>query len=144
MSFQIRRYLQVSRFDEPDYWDITSTDYRLAFEGLNLIPVGDLSRNQRTTLANRLLRIITSCNMVSIANITMHLTALQKLVDKPSNSMSILNNQEASSKDEPQPKPRREIAMLQLTRLIDNKFKWSVDNVECIDRLEKLCQTILK
>ena len=82
--------------------------------------------------------------MMSIANITVHLTALQKLVDKPLNSMCILNNQETSSDGEPQPKPRRDIALLQLARTIDDNFKWSVDNVECVDCFEKLSQTVLK
>ena len=143
-AFQIRVYLQASQFQDPKNWNINSVDYSLAFESLNAVPINHWSSGQRKAIANRLLRILTTSNMDSLVSVTAHLVALQKFIQKPSKSMDILSNMETSSKDEPEPKSRSVLALLEIARFVDERFTWSVDTIDCVDAFERLAETITK
>ena len=143
-SFQMERYLKASHFDDPKNWDIKSTDYTLAFESLMTLPIDELGRGSRSTLANRILRILLCTNMVSLANITAHLSVLELLLRQPSKSMCILNNMEVPTKEKSQQKYRNEIALLEIARNIDLFAHWSIDYTNSVKILRQLSRCILR
>ena len=143
-AFQIRTYLKASQFQDPKHWDIKSADYDLAFESLNTVSINDLSSGKRKVVANRVLCILTTSSMGSIACMTAHLVALQKLIKHPSKSMCILSNLSIPCKDELAPKPRGRVALLEIAGRIDEGLAWSVETIDCIDVFEKLAQAVIK
>lgn len=144
LDFLSCRYLEVGSYDDAKFWDIKAADYALAFQSLNTIAVNDLREDQRALIANNILRILTTAIEVSVSTMTAHLVMLQKLISKPSGRMYLLSNLEPSVKDNTKPKHSHHFNLLQIARKIDDKFLWSADNVECVETLGMLADSVLK
>ncbi|KAL9100324.1 MAG: hypothetical protein Q9163_004287 [Psora crenata] len=142
-TFLVRRYLQVSYFDDSKYLNVQSTDYTWAFQCLLNLSVGELRRESRINLANRVSHILLGANMVNLANVTSHLVLLERLIEQPSSSMEILNNKHNLITKTSQQKHGNDIALLDVAGTIDDFHQWSTDNVECVEALKHVTRHVI-
>lgn len=140
-NFQVDRYLNISNFGDAKFWNLRSADYTVAFQSIEYLLPDELEPEQRSNLANRILRILILVNMPSLAQ-TSHLAVLTKLISIPIKSMSILTkSSEILPKDS---KQASEVALITLARGIDELTKWSVENVETVEVVKRLTRSVMR
>lgn len=144
-TFQVDHYLSLSEFRDPKYWDIGSPDYALCFGSLQALSTKTLGREQRTRLANRTVWILLCANMSNFANMNDHLALLARLIDRPNNSIAILNNAKGRPKeDSPSSGAKRQIALLDMAQSIDDFVYWQTDTLHCVNALRKITRLVLR
>lgn len=132
----------ISDFDEAKHWDMGAADYILAFRGILEIPVRALDRQQRSKIANRVLRILLNAKLYSVPATDDHLDMLTKLLEMPSKSMEILTCEKISKEKSAQVNDN--VALLRLASVIDSSVPWSDDLIHCITAVERLTRRLMR
>ena len=142
-TFQVDRYLSASYFSEPKYWDVGAADYVVSLRSIQATPNNEFDRDQRSRLANRVLRILLLANMSKLARTTDHLILLAKLIQLPNKSINILTN-EVENPGKGSAQPKDEISLIGLARGIDGVVGWSEDSVHSVRALKQLTRSVMR
>ena len=142
-DFLVQRYVNVASFGDARYWNIQTADYSVAFDAIQYLSPNRLEQNQRSQLANLILRILLQANTPDLVQVCAHFTTLTKLVTTSKGSMNILSNIiEKSPKDSKNKEP--ELTLIALARRIDESFKWSQDNIVAVGVVQRLIHEVMR
>lgn len=139
----VERYLSISQFTDPRYWDIGTAEYKVAFQSIQTTLINKLDRGQRSNLANRIFHILLDANVTSLAKTAEHTELLAKLVTLPNRSMDLLTSVHESPSVGPR-QAREEAALFSLATRIDGVVRWSADNLRAVDALKRLTHSVMR
>ena len=143
-AFLTTRYVSSSQFNDPKCWSIRSADYTLAFEAINTLQADDLGRNERASVSNGVLNILTHALIPERCYIVSHLYLQEKMISQPSKLMCLLNNLELPSGSVGAPKYRERSALLEIVQKIDDFESTPSGALVWAIPLRRLCRSVVK
>lgn len=81
--FQSERYLSFLEPQNPMLWKVDSSDYAMAFESVQEVPVLEFEPEHRIDIANGLFSVVVHTDSLSIQSVPEHLQLLAKFADTP-------------------------------------------------------------
>ena len=137
MKFRYNTYDQASKFDDKNCFDVDTKSYKLALDSLATIDPGDLTTEQTATIANNILKIVTTTQVRRPKTLMKHLNILQNCMKKPSDSMILLADPEASVRPEP--------GKLQFFRILSHIESCHMEDItlECAHALARVTRHIV-